>query len=473
MITTRVLVNNNEIEDASALLHDIYIEHMKWKFLPDNPSRLRVEVKNNRKLLIDRFTNIATWFGAFDGEQLVGCIRLCGLDENNKFEVEGYPSSQVIHQYLPRENCLEMGKMVVKVEYQGQKILHSLYLVSLEFCKQKHYSVFGCAHNPFVKSLFHKIKLLPQIEQAFKYELDDPLVNFYFLHHTSSKFNTIINNLKKLQDNIQDNLKLKRCNILEALEIIAPVLPTAIYWHDINGVVLGLNEHCLKGIGTTRDSIIGKTPYDFYPHAVAEHILKHNQLVINTGEILSQEESINNLITGELVFVTAVKAPLFDDDGNIIGILGTSIDITAEKEATRLKLENLQLENEKQVYQAEQKTQQLFKKFIGEIQNTIQSHKMLFLNDKLGLDSNGIQQNQDIVLTKRENEVLYYLSLNRSPKEIADILSKIEGKRVASATIQAIIDKQLYLKFGVHSISKLIEKANILKLIPFLPIATI
>jgi DNA-binding NarL/FixJ family response regulator len=71
-------------------------------------------------------------------------------------------------------------------------------------------------------------------------------------------------------------------------------------------------------------------------------------------------------------------------------------------------------------------------------------------------------------LTKRELDVLYYLSLNKSPKEIASILSILENKSIKSATIQAVIDKGLYDKLGAYSIAQLIETATILKLIPFM-----
>ena len=71
------------------------------------------------------------------------------------------------------------------------------------------------------------------------------------------------------------------------------------------------------------------------------------------------------------------------------------------------------------------------------------------------------------MLNKREQEILYFISLNKSPKEIASILGVREQKTLAPATIQAIITKQLYVKFGVYSVSNLIEKASFLGLIPF------
>jgi len=50
-------------------------------------------------ILVDRYIEIAIWFGAFDNEKLVGCIRVCGVDENKLLEFEHCPDSQVVQGY--------------------------------------------------------------------------------------------------------------------------------------------------------------------------------------------------------------------------------------------------------------------------------------------------------------------------------------------------------------------------------------
>jgi hypothetical protein len=94
-ITIKILDTPELIEDACALLYKTHVEQVGWEFSPDNPSQLRVETRNNRNLLVDRFTNSAIWFGAFNDSLLIGCIRLTFADENNKLEMEGYKSSAI------------------------------------------------------------------------------------------------------------------------------------------------------------------------------------------------------------------------------------------------------------------------------------------------------------------------------------------------------------------------------------------
>jgi len=113
MITTEIIDNPDLIEDACALLYESYIEQGKWVFSKNNPSGIHVETKNGRKLLVDKFIDNARWFGVFDKDRLIGCARLCGTDGSNKYEVEGYPAGRTIREFLPRVNCMEMGKVAV------------------------------------------------------------------------------------------------------------------------------------------------------------------------------------------------------------------------------------------------------------------------------------------------------------------------------------------------------------------------
>ncbi|HLX54948.1 MAG TPA: hypothetical protein VKR58_13465 [Aquella sp.] len=108
-----------------------------------------------------------------------------------------------------------------------------------------------------------------------------------------------------------------------------------------------------------------------------------------------------------------------------------------------------------------------FNKCLSSIQNIIQSYTIGTLDYKTPLNSEFNTLSDEIVLTKRESEILYYLSLNKSIKDIAAVITILDNKPVSASAINTIIDKQLYPKFEVDNIEKLIEKANSLKLILF------
>lgn len=136
----------------------------------------------------------------------------------------------------------------------------------------------------------------------------------------------------------------RKANVLKHLEMIADSFPTPVYWNDLNSVVLGVNKELLKALGNTAENVVGKEIHKFHSKAMADAIVNHNKKVIATGKLLSQEEVIRDANTGELKYFDAFKAPLRDEDGKIIGTLGTSIDITAKKRAAELEKEKAVIE---------------------------------------------------------------------------------------------------------------------------------
>ncbi len=132
---------------------------------------------------------------------------------------------------------------------------------------------------------------------------------------------------------------LDKLKLLEDMHKIISLLPAPIYWEDVNSIILGANDYIIEELGIrSLNDYIGKSLHELYPKEMADHIKWHNEEVMRTGQILSQEEAIIDM-RGNLKYFTAIKAPLRDDQGNIIGIVGTSINITQQKEAERLKLQ--------------------------------------------------------------------------------------------------------------------------------------
>lgn len=130
--------------------------------------------------------------------------------------------------------------------------------------------------------------------------------------------------------------------IFEDLERTANSVPTPLWWLDTNGINLGLNDATCITLGglEVRDKIVGKTHEEYYPAHVAKKLNENNRKVIESGDTVEFEEEVVNVKTGQTKYYTSIRSPLRDDDGIIIGIIGTSIDITDRKEKERLTLEN-------------------------------------------------------------------------------------------------------------------------------------
>lgn len=139
----------------------------------------------------------------------------------------------------------------------------------------------------------------------------------------------------------------------EYFENIINKVPCHIYWFDRENKFIGCNQHQADSIGLkSPEEIIGTNPYDFECKEDADRITKNNLLVLETGkEILAEEPFVQK--DGSVRYFISKKAPLKDENNKIIGILGISIDITAEKENELLRLEKEKIEQEKAAERAE------------------------------------------------------------------------------------------------------------------------
>lgn len=258
-------------------------------------------------------------------------------------------------------------------------------------------------------------------------------------------------------DNIEA-ITITDAQIFKSLELVADIIPVPFYWLDLNCIIKGCNQVALSVLNMTRDDVISKGHYEFYPLAVAERLITNTQQVIETGATMEFEEQIIDG-NGFIKYFMAVRAPLRNVDGIIIGVVGASIDITAEKESKELLIEL-------EVYRREQQAQARFREFIDKLQNDIQNYKIDILNEKLGTNTQIAASEHEIQLTRIESQILYFLAMNKSVTEISKVLSILESRKISPQTIQSIVINKLYAKFNVTQISLLLEKANRLKLIP-------
>jgi surfactin family lipopeptide synthetase A len=132
---------------------------------------------------------------------------------------------------------------------------------------------------------------------------------------------------------------VKTKKVFEDFARITQFLPIPIYWLDINATLLGGNEHFFQTLGISTD-YIGTNGYDVYPKEIADHIVMHDKQVMSTGIASSQEELTKDIITGKPRYFSAYKTPLRNKSGKVIGLVGNLIDITNQREAEKLQLEN-------------------------------------------------------------------------------------------------------------------------------------
>jgi len=106
-------------------------------------------------------------------------------------------------------------------------------------------------------------------------------------------------------------------------------LPIPAFTKDINGIYTSSNEENLKYWATNP---IGHTDAELLPNETAAALRAIDQSVIKSGAAVSSEELLPDTPMGNRQCIS-IKAPLRDVRGNIIGILGASLDITERKQS--------------------------------------------------------------------------------------------------------------------------------------------
>ncbi|KTD27032.1 PAS domain-containing sensor histidine kinase [Legionella maceachernii] len=121
-------------------------------------------------------------------------------------------------------------------------------------------------------------------------------------------------------------------NIYHYMENIIAEIPVSVYWMNKDCVYLGCSNSMARLLNLkSRHEIVGKTYADLYDEISASYYKKADQEVMSQGVSLSLEEPMYHP-NGRKEIYLSKKVPLCDPDGNLIGMLGISVNITDRKE---------------------------------------------------------------------------------------------------------------------------------------------
>jgi two-component system, sensor histidine kinase and response regulator len=112
-----------------------------------------------------------------------------------------------------------------------------------------------------------------------------------------------------------------------------------IYFKDRESRFIRINKSLALSFGLDDPALAeGKTDFDFFTREHAQQAFEDEQIIIKTGQPLNTEEKETHPNKSD-TWVSTIKIPLTDKDGNIIGTFGISRDVTnrklAEEELTQ------------------------------------------------------------------------------------------------------------------------------------------
>jgi PAS domain S-box-containing protein len=146
------------------------------------------------------------------------------------------------------------------------------------------------------------------------------------------------NTCVKLHGTFQEITYLKRAQeeLLKSerqLRTLVDTIPDLIWLKERNGVYLSCNTMFERFFGAKESAIVGKTDYDFVDKNLADFFREHDQKAMAAGRPSINEESLTFAENGYKGLFETIKSPMYDADGDLIGVLGIARDISERKNA--------------------------------------------------------------------------------------------------------------------------------------------
>ncbi|MFW6374199.1 MAG: response regulator [Thermodesulfobacteriota bacterium] len=107
-------------------------------------------------------------------------------------------------------------------------------------------------------------------------------------------------------------------------------IPDLIFYKDVEGAYIGCNPAFGAFTGVHWREIQGKTDYDLFPRELADFFREQDRLMLASEGPRSNEEWVG-YPDGRQVLLDTLKTPFHGPDGEILGIVGVSRDITERK----------------------------------------------------------------------------------------------------------------------------------------------
>lgn len=118
------------------------------------------------------------------------------------------------------------------------------------------------------------------------------------------------------------------------LRTLIDALPDTVYAKDRQSkFLLNNTAHAQYFNAPSPEEMLGKCDHDFYPKEIADLCLADEQELMASGKPLLNHEEIGRNPDGSQVWLSTTKVPLLDSQGEVVGMVGISRNVTEQKQA--------------------------------------------------------------------------------------------------------------------------------------------
>jgi PAS domain S-box-containing protein len=134
-----------------------------------------------------------------------------------------------------------------------------------------------------------------------------------------------VTELKQQEAELNENRKLLR-DVLDAI-------PDLIWMKGPDGVYLLSNQQFASHVNKPNEAIRGKRDCDLFPPDQADSFRINDRAAVEQKRTVANEEWVHNDTDGHSFWLETLKTPVYDDQGDLMGVLGIGRDISHRKVA--------------------------------------------------------------------------------------------------------------------------------------------
>lgn len=262
------------------------------------------------------------------------------ITKRKKAEFNHFESEKQIHSVLNNTQLIE-----IMLDPKGNIIYCNDFLLELTGQNKEH--VFN--KNWF--DMFLPPEIVPEIKTVFAKTIEEdnlPSHNKNEIVTNKGSIRTIVWNNTAIKD-IDGKIKSIVCigeditdhqlteksllNSRGQLRTLVNTIPDLVWLKDVNGTYLTCNTKFERFFGAKEEEITGKTDYDFVDKELADLFTQKDKEAMKAGKASMNEEEITYANDGHREFLETIKCPMYNSNGQLIGILGIGRDITQRKHA--------------------------------------------------------------------------------------------------------------------------------------------
>jgi PAS domain S-box-containing protein len=247
----------------------------------------------------------------------------------------------------------------------------------------------------------------------------------------------LVDHAKVIQCNIRDITERKRAEVAlfnsrQMLRSVLDNIPQRVFWKDLNSVYLGCNKLFILDFGyEDPGEIVGKTDYEHASAATADLYRVDDREVMESGRPKLNYEEPQIRPDGTQGWLITNKVPMYNQDGQVTGVLGTYEDITerkrAEEEREKLQAQLNQMQKMESVGRLAGGVAHDFNNMLGVILgHTEMAMAQIDSTHPLHADLQEIQKaaNRSADLTR---QLLAFARKQTAPPKVLDLNETVEG----------------------------------------------